>query len=378
MSLIKVAFLNNFRRLSRTVLVLLGIVIGIAALITLVSVVDGVYQNAANSLGKMQGIMVFKGAQGPTNSLMAVSYESKLKSVPGVKKVTPTLMKAISIIDKKQGAVLDLTNMYAIVGITPSDFKYSNFNYIADNMVKGDLLKDNDDHMVVIPKKFADAYKKTIGSKITLDGVDYKVKGIYEVGQQDNRIFGRLVDVRTSYDIPFDQVNYYTVTLNNPQDADKVRDLIKFKFKELQAYGQQDTLALVGSVLDNLKLLVIIVSIIAAIVAGIGIINTMLMSVMERTKEIGTLKAVGWTNGNVMTMIILESTFIGIIGGILGIIFGYLLSLALGKLIGISTVVTLATVIESFIFALVIGIIGGAYPAYVASKLNPIEALRSE
>ena len=135
---------------------------------------------------------------------------------------------------------------------------------------------------------------------------------------------------------------------------------------------------MVGEVLGNLKLLVVIVSIIAAIVAGVGIINTMLMSVMERTKEIGTLKAVGWTNTNVMSMIILESAFIGIIGGIIGIAFGYFCSFMLGYLGGVPTYVTLTTIIESFVFAIVIGIVGGAYPAYVASKLDPIEALRSE
>jgi putative ABC transport system permease protein len=356
---------------------LLGITIGIAALITLVSVVDGVYKDTADSLGKMQGIMVFKGAQGPTNSLMSTSYEGKLKSIPGVKKVVPTLVKVIAEIDGQRSKGLNFS-AYAIWGVKPSDFKYSNYNVIEENIIKGQMLKDSDDHMVIVPKKFADEYKKSIGSKVTLDGVDYKVKGIYEIGSQDNDIIASLINVRDMYGIPYDQVNYYTVTLVNPQDADKVRDLIKFKYDDLEAYGQQDTLELVGSVLGNLKLLVVIVSIIAAIVAGVGIINTMLMSVMERTKEIGTLKAVGWTNANVMTMIILESAFIGILGGFIGIIFGYFCSYVLGLVGGLPTVVTTSTLIQSFIFAVVIGIIGGTYPAYVASKLDPIEALRHE
>jgi len=363
--------------MSRTILALLGITIGIAALITLVSVVDGVYNDAANSLGKMQGIMVFKGAQGPTNSLMSTTYENKLKSIQGVNKVVPSVIKVINSIDGKKNPGLNF-GAFAIWGIKPSDFKYSSSNAIADNLIKGSMLKDSDSHMIVIPKTFADKYKKTLGSKVTLDGVDYKVKGIYEISQQDNDIIASLSDVRESYNIPYNQVNFYTVSLVNPQDAEKVRDLIKFKFEELEAYGAADTLKLVGTVLGNLRLLVIIVSIIAAVVAGVGIINTMLMSVMERTKEIGTLKAVGWTNANVMTMIILESAFIGIIGGIIGIVFGYLLSFAISSTGLVPSYVTLTTIIESFIFAVVIGIVGGAYPAYVASKLDPIEALRSE
>jgi putative ABC transport system permease protein len=377
MSLIKVAFLNNFRRMSRTILALLGITIGIAALITLVSVVDGVYQNASEALGQMQGVMVFKGAQGPTNSLMSISYQNKLQSIPGVKKVVPTVVKVISIIDNKKGSALSFSAS-AIWGIKPSEMKYSSSNTIEENIIKGQMIKDNDVYGIVIPKTFADSHKKTVGSKVNLDGQDFKVVGIYEISQQDNDIFANIVDVRKLYDVPFDQVSFFTVTPVNPQDADKVRDLIKFKFDNLEAYGQQDTLNLIGSVLGNLKLLVVIVSIIAAIVAGVGIINTMLMSVMERTKEIGTLKAVGWTNTNVMSMILLESAFIGIIGGIVGVIFGYLASAALGATGLVPTLVTLTTVVESFIFAFVIGIIGGAYPAYIASKLSPIEALRSE
>lgn len=376
MSLVKVAFLNNFRRLSRTMLALLGIIIGIGALISLVSVVDGVYKEASDSLGKMQGLMVFKGSMGPTNSLMSTSYEAKLKSVPGVNKAVPSVFKAISTIDGQKTSFG--FGSYSIWGVMPSDFKYTVYNAIEDNIIQGDMLKDTDVKMIVVPKTFAEDYKKTIGSKVVLDDVSFKVKGIYEVSSMDNDIIANIDEVIKYFDLPSDQVNYYNISLINPQKASKVRNLIKFKFEELEAYSQQDTLEMVGDLLGNLRLLVIVVSIIAAIVAGVGIINTMLMSVMERTKEIGTLKAVGWTNGNVMLMILLESLFIGIIGGILGILFGFFGAFILGILSGLSTVVTFSTVISSFIFAVVIGVIGGLYPAYIASRLDPIEALRSE
>lgn len=376
MSLVKVAFLNNFRRLSRTMLALLGIIIGIGALISLVSVVDGVYKEASDSLGKMQGFVVFKGSMGPTNSLMSTSYEDKLKSIPGVNKAVPSVFKSISTVDGQKTSFG--FSSYAIWGVKPSDFKYTVYNSIEDNIIQGDMLKDTDIKMIIVPKTFAEDYKKTIGSKVILDDVSFKIKGIYEVSSMDNDIIANIDEVIREFDLPSDQVNYYNISLINPQEASKVRNLIKFKFEELEAYSQQDTLEMVGDLLGNLRLLVIVVSIIAAIVAGVGIINTMLMSVMERTKEIGTLKAVGWTNGNVMLMILLESLFIGIIGGILGILFGYFGSFILGLASGLSTVVTFSTVISSFIFAVVIGVIGGLYPAYIASRLDPIEALRSE
>ena len=133
-----------------------------------------------------------------------------------------------------------------------------------------------------------------------------------------------------------------------------------------------------NGILTNLKILAIIVSIISAIVAGIGVINTMLMSVMERTKEIGTLKAVGWTSSNVTKMILIESAFIGLLGSLLGLILGYLLSSLITAAVGISTIITFNLVLQNFLFGFILGIIGGVYPAMVASKLDPIEALRSD
>ncbi|MBI5884649.1 FtsX-like permease family protein, partial [archaeon] len=116
----------------------------------------------------------------------------------------------------------------------------------------------------------------------------------------------------------------------------------------------------------------------AALVAGIGIINTMLMSVLERFKEIGALKAVGWTSMNVLLMVLLESLFLGIVGGILGIGVGFLAGSLIQLLFGLSTKISLDLIIQSFLFALIISLAAGLYPAYRASKMDPIQALREE
>jgi len=377
--LIKVSFLNIFRRKNRTILALLGIIIGIASLVILVSVVDGIYKETSDTIGKLQGIIVYKkDAISPVFDTINTSYENKLKSIAGIKKVIPEVVKLIGTIDKKQTTFGGPTNSYNIVGIAPEDAKYSLDAEALDNIIKGQALKSSDSKQILIPKKIADDYVKVPGSKIDLDGEKFTIKGVFEskTSKEESTIFGTLEDVKDVFNIPQDRVTMFIVVPLNPDDAKRISDLIEFKYPELQAMGQQELVDQVGSIVNNLKILVIIISIIAAIVAGIGVINTMLMSVMERTKEIGTLKAVGWTKEEIIIMIVFESTFIGIIGGILGILLGYMGSFFLGYYA--PTYIYLSLIIESFLFAVALGFIGGFYPAWIAAKLDPIEALRSE
>ena len=130
--------------------------------------------------------------------------------------------------------------------------------------------------------------------------------------------------------------------------------------------------------MGSLRLLVGAVAAIAAIVAGVGILNTMLMSVVERFKEIGALKAVGWTNNDIMKMILYESALIGIFGGILGILAGIFVAGSIESLAGLTTAVGVGLILQAFLFALFIGVFAGLYPAYAASKMDPVEALRAE
>ena len=116
----------------------------------------------------------------------------------------------------------------------------------------------------------------------------------------------------------------------------------------------------------------------AIVVGGLGIINTMLMSVFERTREIGVLKAVGWSNKKILTMIVGESLVITIVSAIIGSIIGFAACTLLGPQMGISPLFTPKIFIQAFGIAIIVGIIGGLYPAIKAVKLPPTEALRYE
>ena len=381
MSLVKVAFLNNLRRLSRTFLALLGIAIGITALISLVSVVDGVYHQANDILGSIQGITVTqKGFYSPDFSRLDISWQNKLESISGVKKAIPETYVYVTKLDNKSINVMSPKNSTTLYVAPKADLKDGSYATTLENLVKGRLISNTDKYTVLISKKFAQDHSKTLNSTININNKRFNVVGIFEPESSflDNLLVVDRQDAINAFNLDSKPVNSFLVVPVNPSQSKSLAKVIEFKYHDLSAQTSQEESQRVGDLLGNLRLLVIVVSIIAAIVAGVGIINTMLMSVMERTKEIGTLKAVGWTNTNVMSMIVLESIFISVIGGIVGVVLGYLVSFILTTVAGVPTIITTATIIESFVFALFMGIIGGLYPAYVASKLNPIDALIAE
>jgi putative ABC transport system permease protein len=376
--LLKSAFLNLFRRKSRTILSILAICIGIVSLIVMISVVDGVYQDSLDILGKMQGIFVYeKGKVDPVFSNIDDSYINKIKTIPGIKEVAPEIYAVIAKLDNE---IIEFnpTAAMTLVGLNADKIEYSSYGALIEKVTKGQIIKGNDNDQVIISKQIAEDYSKFVGENIEINNKKFKIKGIFETSSDFTKytIIGRTNDVREVVDLKIGEYNGLYITPINLAESDKIASKIEFRFEDLQAQSQQDMTEQIGDLLDQLKLLVIFVASIAAVVAGVGVINTMLMSVMERTKEIGTLKAIGWTSQNVIIMILVEALLIGIMGGVLGVTIGIWGSNALGTTFGLNTFVSTTVIISSFLFAVIIGIIGGLYPAYVASRLDPIEALR--
>ena len=163
------------------------------------------------------------------------------------------------------------------------------------------------------------------------------------------------------------------------EHAKKVADRIDKKYgDDIQTITSVMEMGQMAKMLNMLQASTWAISLLAIIIGGLGIINTMLMSVFERTREIGVLKAVGWSNTKILTMIIGESLVITIVSAIIGSIVGYSTCLILAPKMQITPLFTPKIFIQSFLVAIIVGIIGGLYPAIKAIKLPPTEALRYE
>jgi len=185
-------------------------------------------------------------------------------------------------------------------------------------------------------------------------------------------------DLRDISGFAKDKVSYINLELFNPTADKLVAKKVNLLYgDDLKARTISEASGTFATILDSVTLLVVLIASIASFVAAISIINTMLMSVLERFGEIGALKAVGWTNDNIMRMIIYESAFIGIFGGLLGVILGIAVSSSL-TYFDLTTKVTVFLVVGSFVGAVLVGIIAGGYPAFSASRMDPVEALRAE
>lgn len=377
--MIKLSFLNLFRRKTRTLLSIIGIAIGVAAIIILVSLVDGFTAEFNDVIGDFKAITVLqKNAQDQTLSRINVSFENKIETIPGVKAAVPELW---FLPEKIDGEVTGFTSISSpsIYGLDPDKFFATGSKGFIGELEKGAVLSNNDRGQVLIGKGIEEDYKKFVGSTIKINDKKFKVKGIMKADSDlvSNIIVMNLADARELTTFPNDQINSLTVFLVDPTKDKQIAQLIELKFDELQALTTADLAEEFESVIGNLRLLAVAVALISAIIAGIGITNTILMSVLDRFREIGSLKAVGWTSSNVMKMIMYEALFLGIIGGFAGIGLGFLVDEILAQTLNLRYSISLFLLLSSFFFAVFLGLIAGLYPAYSASKLDPIEALRS-
>ena len=264
---------------------------------------------------------------------------------------------------------------------------------------KGRLLKDGDNFKVVVGNDFTkdDKFGKAvqIGNRILFDGKEFEVIGILE--KRGSFIFDSVIvmneDVLVDNFRDDDSVNAIAVKVKELKIIDNViRDIEKLLRKERDVKeGEEDftvqspenALQTLDSTLFGVQIFISIIAFISIIVGGIGITNTMYTAVLERTKEIGIMKSIGATNSTIFSLFFIESGMLGLVGGIVGITVGFILShgfafmgrLALGTEL-IKADVGIGLVLGALLFSFLVGLIAGTVPAYQASRKNPVDALR--
>jgi len=376
--MIDLAFKNIMRRRIRTILTILGISIGIAAIVAIGSISEGLYTMTSKEMEEMAGkITILKGETGETltaimSSKLTDTDLEQIQSVEGVKEAYPIMTH----FKMKVGQGVP---EYILGGIEPGKEDV----YIGKGIkcIDGRRLEEGDSDVAVVGYKFADENDVEVGDFITIKGHELEVVGVYEETGSLENDYAIVVPIETAKDIL--KKDEYSIIIALPEDiddVDEVANAIEDEIEGIRALSSKDISRRLSLILTRISIFTYGIASISAIVGGLGVMNTMMMSVMERRREIGTLKALGATNKFVMTQILTESSIISCVGGILGTVFGILGSILLnavskGQVFG---VVTPNLLMKGMSFAVFLGIIGGVYPAYRASQLSPVEALRYE
>ncbi len=397
-----IALKNIKKRRLRAFLTLLGIMIAIATIFVLISVsigLQGAVEEQFRQLGTDKFFIQPRGQLAGPGTGGAVSLTEKdadiIKKVSGVKEVTfwTVTSTEVSLRDQKRfvtaaGIDLDTSSLYTETG--------------AYKAQEGRLLKKGDPSgSIMIGSQYKDnnIFKKpiTVGDTLLLNGKEFKVKGILKTignAPDDKLIYMSLGDFRPLYNIT-DRVDTIIAQVGPGAPISEVADnaekkLMNYrnvteKTRDFSILTPEELLASFGVILSIITGFLLSIAAISLLVGGIGIANTMFTSVLERTREIGVMKAIGAQNKDILTIFLIESGLLGLIGGILGVLLGYIIS----KTIEYIAVTQLATTLLKtatplwlfaalLAFAFLAGSISGIWPAHRATKIKPVEALRYE
>src|SRR3989344_2783532 len=398
----KMAYRNLLKRKKRAVLTIIGIFIGISAVVALVSLGQGLQKTINDQFEKVGAdkIMIMAkevgfGGQNVQRPLTETEIDI-IDNANGIKQVAGSLFIAGNV------QFNDLQRTQYIVSL-PQNKKEAElieaFNiWEADD---GRLLTHKDSQKAVVG--YNSGYKKTfqenmrVGDKMIVNNEEFNVVGILKrIGDptMDNGVILSEEDARRVLDEPkiYSYVVAQTIAGVNPEDvAERIekilrrdRNLAKGK-EDFKVQTSTELIASFNSILDIIQIVFVGIAAISLLVGGIGITNTMYTSVLERTNEIGVMKAIGAQNKDIMIVFLFESGILGFVGGVVGILFGVFVSKMVE--IGANTTFGQGTIYATYpfylifgalFFSLIVGCLSGVLPAIRAAKLRPVEALRYE
>jgi len=377
--MIKLVITNLFRNKKRSILTLLGVIIGVITIVSLVSISEGISLTSSNLLKEFQGIFVYeKEAMDVQYSVLDINEINNLEKIQGVGTVVPEIWVQPKNLDFT-GELKQLANMIFVIGIEP---ELTKGYFIAPyyEVSKGRKITSNDKNSIIMGSLLAQQLNLQVGNNIKVGDTKYNIIGIFDTDMRmlNLMIITNMDTARSLGEIDDkDQVSMFQVVPSSPDGAVELKKKLVQRFEDnYNIISMQEGGEILDKFIRGLSIVLWAISGIAGVVGGIGVTNTMLMSVMERTQEFGVLKAIGWKNKDLIKMIFLESIILAMVGAVIGILISYFGVLYFNDKLLLPLLVTNNLIIQAMFFALVLGVVGGLYPAYRTTKMSPMEAVR--
>lgn len=406
----------------RSILTMLGIIIGIAAVIGILTVGDGLsgfITSKMTSFGastiavtlqehsdspSASPMIGMRGASGPEQS----DYVSP-EMIDTLLERYGTLIDAVSLTESVGPGRVEDGHLYANVSV--SGVNEGAFTVNDLNLLHGRLLRESDiegeRNVCIVSDKlvhnlFHDDVQSALGAQISVstmqETLHFRIVGIYEYQQSAFSISSAAdKDVSTALYIPVSTAKhimgapdgYFSFSLTAAVGADPaavaatISNFLNRYYRNNENYrvlaiSMQSMIQSVNEIMNTLSIAISVIAAISLLVGGIGVMNIMLVSVTERTREIGTRKALGATNNDIRVQFVVESIIICLIGGIIGILLGAVMGYVGSSLLGSASLPSFSGIAIAVGFSAAVGVFFGYYPANKAAKLDPIEALRYE
>lgn len=390
---------------TRAALTILGIVIGVAAVIAMLAVGTGAQDTI---IGSISGIgtnllFVFQGnlqeevRNEEPLTMSDVTAISDVFQAPHIQAVAPVVYGTIGVSFEGESTSPE------VFGVTPEYATVRNYELVEGNFITDENVNGRASVALVGPDvadKLFGRQTLITGETIRIDGQPFRVIGVLEpkgggsFGSQDNVILVpittariRLLDrERDNVDVIYVQAVDADVVPSATEEISQIlrsRHHTEIGADDFTIFSQEDFLSVAGTITNVLTIFLGGIAAISLLVGGIGIMNIMLVSVTERTKEIGLRKALGARKQDILLQFLTESSMLSLFGGILGIIFGWLIAFAIGEIAAATGTefnpsVSLDAILLATIFSTAVGLFFGIYPANRAANLEPVEALRYE
>ncbi|WP_349305495.1 ABC transporter permease [Bacillus sp. FJAT-50079] len=368
----------------RAFLTMLGIIIGVSSVIVMVAIGQGSTKQVQDQIGSLGTNVLTVTVTGSDVTFKEEDVE-QIQAVDGIEEIAPTVSGRVTIKNGRSNVQVSM------IGTTSSYLKVRDLQLQSGRFI-ADLDHENHSKIAVLGSETAQTlfgFGDPVGEYVKVNGTSYKVVGVLEsVGSS----LGTSGDSTIIVPLSTGQRLASTTTIGTTYVKVENEDMINFISSGIErtmysivgdadsysVSSQKDLMETASSVNETMTLMLGGSAAISLIVGGIGIMNIMLVSVSERTKEIGIRKAIGAKRGNILLQFLIESMVLSSFGGIIGVGIGIVSAQIFTLATGTAITYSVSVMLLSFAFSLLVGVLFGVFPANKASKLDPIQALRYE